>query len=175
MMARATVDLPQPDSPTTPSVRPSKTSKLTGFPASIKGGLTDVTLTGGTFGVNLTLGQVNGTHSDAEIAKSIRSQDAPPPTWVTFVGGTAAGAKTGVTRHATVNFDKGSYVWVVNSDQSELDGKTPWGRFNVTSAKSATAPTTGTPLRKIAFISSVLRLSAFEEVNALARQGQYGR
>jgi len=116
-----------------------KTKKLTGFPATLKGGLTTIALTGGTYGVNLQLARLLGARTDAEIAKAVNS-DEGPPAWVTLHGGTAGGARTSQTRTVTVNLDKGNYFWIVFSDGGELDKTSPWARFTVTGAKSATEP-----------------------------------
>ena len=116
-----------------------KTKKLSGFPATVPGGLTTISLTGGTYGVSLQLARLTSTHTDAEIEKNINSEDGPPP-WVTLQGGTAGGARTGVTRTATVNLDGGNYLWAVFSDGGELDKTAPWARFTVTGTKSATEP-----------------------------------
>jgi hypothetical protein len=114
--------------------------KLAGFPAALKGGLTTLAVKSSSYGVSLQLAKVTGTHTDAEITKEVNSQDAPPPAWVVLYGGTAAGT----SRTATVNLDKGNYIWIMFSSGGELDGKAPWARFTVTGAKSATQPTGGT-------------------------------
>lgn len=116
-----------------------KTKKLTGFPAAVPGGLTTITLTAGSYGVSLQLARLTSTRTDAEIEKNINSEDGPPP-WVTLQGGTAGGARAGVPRTATVNLEGGNYIWVVFSDGGELDKTSPWARFTVTGAKSATEP-----------------------------------
>ena len=116
-----------------------KTKKLTGFPATVPGGLTTISLTGGTYGVSLQLARLTSSRTDAEIEKVVNSEDGPPP-WVTLQGGTAAGSRTAVTRTATVNLDGGNYFWVVFSDGGELDKAAPWARFTVTGTKSATEP-----------------------------------
>lgn len=116
-----------------------KTKKLTGFPATVPGGLTTVTLTGGTYGVSLQLARLTSTKTDAEIEKNVNSEGGPPP-WVTLYGGTGGGARAAVTRTATVNLDGGNYIWVVFSDGGELDKTSPWARFTVTGTKSATEP-----------------------------------
>lgn len=116
-----------------------KTKKLTGFPATLRGGLTTIALTGGTYGVNLQLARLLSARTDAEIAKAVNSDDAPP-TWATLHGGTASGARTGATRTVTVNLDKGNYIWIVFSDAGELEKTSPWARFTVTGTKSATEP-----------------------------------
>ena len=119
----------------------TKTKKLSGFPATLKGGLVTIALTGGTYGVNLQLGRITGTHSDAEIQKAVDSE--APPAWATLHGGTAGGATAGVTRTATVNLDKGNYIWIMFSDGEELETKAPWAKFSVTGPKSATEPSGG--------------------------------
>ena len=116
-----------------------KTKKLTGFPATVPGGLTTISLTGGTYGVSLQLARLTSSRTDAEIEKVVNSEDGPPP-WVTLQGGTAAGSRTAVTRTATVNLDGGNYFWVVFSDGGELGKTSPWARFTVTGTKSATEP-----------------------------------
>lgn len=116
-----------------------KTKKLTGFPATVPGGLTTITLTGGSYGVSLQLARLTSTRTDAEIEKNINSEDGPPP-WVTLQGGTAGGARAGVTRTATVNLEGGNYIWVVFSYGGELDKTSPWARFSVTGSKSPTQP-----------------------------------
>ncbi len=116
-----------------------KTKKVTGFPATVPGGLTTITLTGGSYGVSLQLARLTSTRTDAEIEKNVNSEDGPPP-WVTLQGGTAGGARAGVTRTATVNLEGGNYIWVVFSDGGELDKTAPWARFSVTGSKSPTQP-----------------------------------
>ena len=115
-------------------------AKLTGFPAKLKGGLTEITLTNtGKFGIDLELLSLVGTHTDAEYVAA-RHSDTPPK-WVEGRGGVASTAARS-SNSVTANLDKGTYVWSVSSNGSELDGKEPLGRFAVTSAKS-TAPLPG--------------------------------
>ena len=125
----------------------STTRKLSGFPATLKGGLVTIALTGGGYGVNLQLARMTSAHTDAEIQKAVDSEDGPP-SWTVLQGGTAGGATLKVTRTATVNLDKGDYFWIMFSDGEELDTNAPWARFSVTGAKSAKQPSGGTAIVK---------------------------
>jgi hypothetical protein len=137
------------DAPTKVAIKfDGTTKKLSGFPATLKGGLTTITLTGGSYGVNLQLVKMTGTHSDAEIEKNINSDD-PPPSWASFPGGTGSNKGAGLVRSVTVNLGKGSYFWTLFSNGEELNGKSPWGRFTVSGANSGTQPSGGTSTIKM--------------------------
>ncbi len=112
---------------------------LTGFPKTTAGGITEVTLKNtGAFAVDVEFVRVSGIRTDAAISKAVNG-DEPPPAWIEVFGGTTK-AGGGSSTTATVNLDKGSYVWIVFAGGSELDGKTPFGRFTTTGAKSVTPP-----------------------------------
>jgi plastocyanin len=118
--------------------------KLSGFPTTLPGGITTLSVTSPAYLVTLQLAQVVGIHSDAVITKAINNQEGAPPKWLAFYGGTGLRGGAATTQTATVNLDKGKYIWVVFSNGDQLDGKAPWARFAVTGAKSAIEPSGGT-------------------------------
>ena len=111
-------------------------TKLTGLPATLKGGLNEITVNNtAKFAITLQLARINGTHTDAEI-KTLQG----PAKWLEGAGGTGVIA-AGKSNVAVANLDKGSHLWLVFSTGGELDGpKAPFGRFAVNGAKSATQP-----------------------------------
>ena len=115
-------------------------AKLTGLPATLKGGLNEITVNNtAKFAITLQLAHINGTHTDAEI-KALAVAGTGPTKWVEGVGGTGT-ISAGKSNVAIVNLDKGNHLWLVFSNGGELDGpKAPFGRFTVNGAKSATQP-----------------------------------
>jgi hypothetical protein len=115
------------------------TKKLTGFPASLKGGLTTISLTQSAtakYSIDLDLVRLDQPKTDAEIIKALSEA---PPTWATFFGGTSV-AGPGKTRTTTVNLTKGNYIWRISSGDSTLDAANPIGRFSVGAAAAGTLP-----------------------------------
>ena len=112
---------------------------LQGIPAKVRGGITELSLKNtGAFPVDLQFVRIQGARTDAAVAKALNADEAPPA-WMEGFGGTNKAA-AGTTARATVNLDKGTYLWVVLAGGSELDGKAPFGRFVVNGPKSSVPP-----------------------------------
>ena len=113
-----------------------------GVPASIKGGLTMITLKNtGKSPHDLQLLKIDGVHTDAEAAAVTNSPDgAPIPAWIHGAGGVGTVAP-GKSSSATLNLDAGTYVYVSTESDEEKktsDAKSGMvGRFTVKGTKSA--------------------------------------
>ena len=121
--------------------------KFSGVPASIKGGLTKITLKNiGKSPHDLQLVKVDGVHTEAEVVAIVGNSDdgAPIPAWLHGGGGIGT-VPPGQSKSVTLNLDAGNYVYLSNTTDDEKktsDAKSGMlGRFTVKGAKSASALT----------------------------------
>ncbi len=114
--------------------------KLSGFPATVKGGLTTISLTNpktATYGITLELTRTTSKKTEAEIRKAMKSESIP--SWALFSGGTAT-ARPGTTTTATLNLAKGDWISSLGSNDQTLDEAPPIGFFTVSTGGTGTIP-----------------------------------
>ena len=117
------------------------TGALSGFPSTLAPGILALKFSGGRSTLGIQLVRIVGNHSPKAVSAVLQAsddaEDADPPTWMRFIGGTLWPSPPETPRTASVKLEKGTYYWAV---VTTVEGKTdPIGRFVVAGAPSKAA------------------------------------
>lgn len=134
---------PQPPTPLAITTSDAGAKRFsTEAPASIKGGLVELTFSNAGKGTHeAQLLRLDGAHTAQEALKIVTAEDAPTPDWIRAAGG-AGSTGPGQTAKATLNLPAGKYMMFDNDGQGSPSNASrgALAEFTVTAGKEGALP-----------------------------------